>query len=58
MRDGRAEPALLDLREGVEPEDVHALGERQGYRVVCAPAPEPGRYDAVFVRGGEPARRG
>ena len=52
---GRADAALLDGRDGVEPDDMHALGERHGYTVVCAPAPAAGRYDAVFVPGGEPA---
>ncbi|MEV7969457.1 non-ribosomal peptide synthase/polyketide synthase [Sphaerisporangium sp. NPDC088356] len=36
---------------GVEPEDLHALGAREGYRVLTTWSREPGTYDAVFVRG-------
>ncbi|MEU8268914.1 amino acid adenylation domain-containing protein, partial [Sphaerisporangium sp. NPDC049002] len=37
---------------GVEPEDLHALAAREGYRVLTTWSREPGTYDAVFVRGG------
>ncbi|GGK87501.1 hypothetical protein GCM10007964_32570 [Sphaerisporangium melleum] len=36
---------------GIEPEDLHALGAGEGYRVLTTWSREPGAYDAVFVRG-------
>ncbi|WP_399120769.1 amino acid adenylation domain-containing protein [Streptomyces sp. KM273126] len=41
---------------GVEPEDLHALGEAHGYRVLTTWSDEPGFFDAVFVRATEPRR--
>nr|WP_322724278.1 non-ribosomal peptide synthetase [Streptomyces spongiae] len=41
---------------GVEPEELRALGEARGYRVLTTWSDEPGFFDAVFVRSAE-ARR-
>jgi amino acid adenylation domain-containing protein/non-ribosomal peptide synthase protein (TIGR01720 family) len=50
--------ALLDApAEGVEQEDLHALGEQLGYAVAVTPA-EPGTVDAVFLRDRAPGRSG
>ncbi|KUF12937.1 non-ribosomal peptide synthetase [Streptomyces silvensis] len=44
--------ALAQEPHGVEPEDLHRLGERLGYRVAVAPAATaPDAVDALFVRG-------
>ncbi|GAA3814321.1 hypothetical protein GCM10022226_39030 [Sphaerisporangium flaviroseum] len=40
------------ITEGVEPEALHALAAEEGYRLLTTWSREPGRYDAVFVRGG------
>ncbi|MGH8910069.1 MAG: amino acid adenylation domain-containing protein, partial [Egibacteraceae bacterium] len=41
---------VLHIRDGVEPETLHEVGERLGYRVVCTWADTPdGGYDALFV---------
>ncbi|MEU9886264.1 amino acid adenylation domain-containing protein [Sphaerisporangium sp. NPDC051011] len=37
---------------GVEPEALHALAATHGYRLLTTPSGEPGRFDAVFLRGG------
>ncbi len=38
------------VAEGVEPEDLHALGEAHGYRTLTTWSAEPERYDVVFTR--------
>ncbi|MDH2428009.1 non-ribosomal peptide synthetase [Sphaerisporangium sp. TRM90804] len=39
------------LEGGVEPEALHELGAREGYRVLTTWSPETGAFEAVFVRG-------
>ncbi len=45
---------LLAGREGVEPEDLHALAQAAQLEVVCRPSPVPGVFDAVFAAPGTP----
>ncbi|MFI5589850.1 amino acid adenylation domain-containing protein [Amycolatopsis sp. NPDC051758] len=46
----------LERRDGVDPEDLHRLGERAGYRVAVTWAAGSGELEAVFTRGdGGPA---
>ena len=45
---------LLAGREGVEPEDLHALARAAQREVVCRPSPVPGVFDAVFAAPGTP----
>ncbi|MEV6824241.1 amino acid adenylation domain-containing protein [Amycolatopsis sp. NPDC051102] len=54
---GDAETALsaLDERSGVDPEALHELGERHGYRVYATLAADEGALEAVFTTG-EPVR--
>ncbi|MEV7042938.1 amino acid adenylation domain-containing protein [Amycolatopsis sp. NPDC051061] len=42
---------LLDRRDGVDPEALHGLGDRAGYRVAVTWAAESGGLEAVFSRG-------
>ncbi|MGW5720133.1 amino acid adenylation domain-containing protein [Amycolatopsis sp. NPDC003865] len=53
LDEGDAEAALaaLDRRDGVEPEDLHRLGDTAGYRVAVTWAAEGGLLEAVFSRG-------
>ncbi|GAB3742807.1 hypothetical protein GCM10027598_75190 [Amycolatopsis oliviviridis] len=47
---------VLDLFRapaGIEPEDVHELGDRQGFRVYCTWSAD-GAFEAVFVHKGQP----
>ncbi|MFC3448276.1 non-ribosomal peptide synthase/polyketide synthase [Amycolatopsis speibonae] len=47
---------VLDLFRapgGIEPEDVHELGDRLGFRVYCTWSAE-GAFEAVFVHKGQP----
>ena len=41
-------------RAGIDPEDLHRMAERHGYRALLSPAAgrRPGRFDARFVRNG------
>ncbi|WP_409495449.1 non-ribosomal peptide synthase/polyketide synthase [Amycolatopsis sp. cmx-11-12] len=43
---------LFRARGGVEPEDVHELGDRLGFRVHCTWSSD-GAFDAVFVHKGQ-----
>ncbi|MBE8521983.1 amino acid adenylation domain-containing protein [Amycolatopsis sp. H6(2020)] len=54
---GDAETALssLELRDGVDPEALHDLGERHGYRVYATLTADEGALEAVFTTG-EPTR--
>ncbi|MFT7866116.1 MULTISPECIES: non-ribosomal peptide synthetase [Amycolatopsis] len=54
---GDAEAALsaLDRRDGVDPETLHDLGERHGYRVYATLTADEGALEAVFTTG-EPQR--
>ncbi|WP_410642633.1 amino acid adenylation domain-containing protein [Amycolatopsis sp. lyj-346] len=55
---GDADAALSALDSepsGVDPEDLHALGERLGYRVYATPTAQEGVLEAVFTTG-EPQR--
>nr|WP_230863147.1 non-ribosomal peptide synthase/polyketide synthase [Amycolatopsis camponoti] len=60
LDDGDAEAALAALgrRDGVDPEALHRLGARAGYRVAVTWAPEGGELEAVFSTGDDgPAYR-
>ncbi|MGW5744013.1 non-ribosomal peptide synthetase, partial [Amycolatopsis sp. NPDC003861] len=48
--DTEAALAALDGRDGVDPEALHTLGERAGYRVAVTLAAEGGELEAVFTR--------
>ncbi|MGW3965809.1 amino acid adenylation domain-containing protein [Amycolatopsis sp. NPDC005003] len=54
---GDAETALsaLDQRDGVDPETLHDLGERHGYRVYATLTADEGELEVVFTTG-EPTR--
>jgi len=41
----------LDARDGIDPEDLHRLGERAGYRVAVTLTAEAGELEAVFSKG-------
>ncbi len=41
----------LERRDGIDPEALHRLGERAGYRVAVTWAAEGGELEAVFSRG-------
>ena len=46
----------LDAGSGIEPDDLTAVARSAGYGTVCVPGPDGGAtYDALFVRGAEPA---
>ncbi|MFI9382630.1 amino acid adenylation domain-containing protein [Kutzneria sp. NPDC052558] len=45
----------LDDRSGIDPEDLHRLGERAGFRVAVTVTAEAGELEAVFTTG-EPTR--
>jgi amino acid adenylation domain-containing protein len=51
--DSAAALAALDRRDGVDPEDLHRVGERAGYRVAVTWA-AAGELEAVFGRGSAP----
>ncbi|MCR6482069.1 amino acid adenylation domain-containing protein [Amycolatopsis sp. OK19-0408] len=53
LDEGDADAALaaLDRHEGVDPEALHRLGERAGYRVAVTWAADSGGLEAVFSRG-------
>ncbi|UUU37390.1 amino acid adenylation domain-containing protein [Streptomyces sp. CA-210063] len=55
LESGRALPGAM-VAPVVEPEDLRALGESHGYRVLTTWSEEPGHFDAVFVRGTAPRR--
>ncbi|RSN27514.1 non-ribosomal peptide synthetase [Amycolatopsis sp. WAC 01416] len=46
--------ALFRGDDGIEPEDVHELGDRLGFRVYCTWSAD-GSFEAVFVHKGEPS---
>nr|WP_244170286.1 non-ribosomal peptide synthetase [Amycolatopsis tolypomycina] len=48
--DADAALAALGHRDGVDPEELHALGERAGYRVAVTLAADGGELEAVFTR--------
>ncbi|WP_410673602.1 amino acid adenylation domain-containing protein [Amycolatopsis sp. cmx-4-68] len=52
LDEGDAEAALaaLERRDGVDPEELHRLGERAGYQVAVTWAAESGELEAVFMR--------
>ncbi|MFI9453762.1 non-ribosomal peptide synthase/polyketide synthase [Amycolatopsis sp. NPDC052450] len=45
--------ALFRGDDGIEPEDVHELGDRLGFRVYCTWSAD-GAFEAVFVHKGQP----
>ncbi|WP_235191071.1 non-ribosomal peptide synthetase [Amycolatopsis rifamycinica] len=47
--------SALDDRSGVDPEDLHDLGERHGYRVYATLTADEGALEVVFTTG-EPTR--
>ncbi|MET8846269.1 amino acid adenylation domain-containing protein [Amycolatopsis sp. NPDC004625] len=49
--DAEAASTALSHRDGVDPEALHGLGERAGYRVAVTLAPVGGELEAVFSRG-------
>ena len=49
--DPAAARQALERRDGVDPEALHRLGDRAGYRVAVTWAPEGGELEAVFSRG-------
>nr|WP_249026664.1 non-ribosomal peptide synthetase [Amycolatopsis pretoriensis] len=49
--DAEAAQAALERREGVDPEDLHRLGDTAGYRVAVTWAAGSGELEAVFSRG-------
>ncbi|WP_410571114.1 amino acid adenylation domain-containing protein [Amycolatopsis sp. cmx-4-61] len=53
LAQGDAEAALsyLERRDGVDPETLHDLGERHGYRVYATLTAEEGVLEAVFTTG-------
>nr|WP_245805102.1 non-ribosomal peptide synthetase [Amycolatopsis australiensis] len=55
LDEGDAEGALaaLERRDGVEPEALHRLGGRAGYRVAVTWAAETGELEAVFTKSGD-----
>ncbi|HEY3466343.1 MAG TPA: amino acid adenylation domain-containing protein, partial [Amycolatopsis sp.] len=48
--DAEGAQAALEQRDGVDPEALHRLGARAGYRVAVTWAAEPGELEAVFMR--------
>ena len=43
--------SALDTATGVDPEDLHELGDRLGYRVAVTPSARAGELEVVFSRG-------